>query len=169
MLIISKNHLEFNKDDEVYNVVSDESNELMCPICLSALIKKGRRRRKLIQADESTIILSIQRLKCTVCKKHHHQLPDIIVPYKRHCTETIENIVSGATEDVCCFDCTIYKIKAWWILLQQYIKGVAASLSMKYNVNIASIQKVSEIVRMLANTHLWPRYLFGNDVRSEVG
>jgi hypothetical protein len=105
-------------------------------------------------SDGEKRLLKIRRLMCYQCKKIHHELPDIIVPYKRHCTETIENIVAGV--NAVCEESTLHRIMAWWATIQLYIKCVLSSLSFKYGIVFSADKKLPEIVRSLANTNLWP-------------
>ena len=107
--------------------------------------------------DSGKVHLMIRRLKCKNCEKIHHELPDIIVPYKRHCAETIENIIGGKDAGAPCEGSTILRIKAWWAAMQLYIKSIMASLKAKYDIELSADKKLPEIVRILANTHLWPR------------
>jgi len=153
MVIISKYTLEYNKEKNIYYVETDEVS--ICPICTSELIKNGRKKRKTIREENKLINLSLRRLKCRKCNKTHRELPDCIVPYKRYGTQAIENILMDAV-DVFCEESTIRRIKMWWLLIQIYVIKIAASLSAKYGYDITTVKKVAEIVRLLANSHLWP-------------
>jgi len=87
----------------------------------------------------------------------HHELPDIIVPYKRHSAETIEDIIGGNESKATCEESTIARIKSWWAAMQLYIKNIMASLAAKYDIELSKEKKLPLIVRVLVNTHLWPR------------
>jgi ribosomal protein S13 len=117
---------------------------------------KGRRKRELILQTGDKITLKIRRLKCNQCKKIHHELPDNVVPYKRHCLPTIDSIITAKDDIACCEESTISRINAWWSNLQQYQKRVKASLKEKYGIGFSSAKKLPEIVRALVNSHLWP-------------
>jgi ribosomal protein L44E len=152
MIIITKYRLEYNLKNELC-VKADE--EIVCPVCGHRHLKpKGWRRRKVIMPEGKPKILRIRRLKCSNCKKNHHELPDMIVPYKRHCAQTVESIVTGQEETVCCEESSINRIKTWWADIQVYIKSVLASLKEKYGIDFAGA-KIPEIVRALVNTNLW--------------
>ena len=58
----------------------------------------GSRKRKYINGIGEKIILAIRRLRCSHCAKVHHELPDILIPYKRYGSESIEVVVSGESE-----------------------------------------------------------------------
>ena len=47
--------------------------------------------------DDSCIFLVVRRLRCRGCKKISHELPDMVIPYKRYESDTI---ASGLREDV---------------------------------------------------------------------
>ena len=114
----------------------------------------GSRRRGLIESDGSARTLVIRRLRCRLCRKIHHELPDVIVPYKRHSAETIEKVIAE-DESVCCEESTIRRIRAWWIAMQVYFDGVVAALSDKYGMALPSGAAPKEIFRAAANAHLW--------------
>jgi len=155
MINIAKYRLEYNPKEKASYVWAEE--EIVCPICGCANLKrKGRRKRKVIMPDGKIAVLKIRRLKCKSCKKIHHELPDIIVPYKSHSAQTIEIIINEIDESVPCEESTINRIKAWWVSIQLYIESVAASIKFKYNITFPKEIKLLEIVRALVNTHLWP-------------
>jgi len=155
MINITKYRLEYNPKEKATYVWAEE--EIVCPICGYKKMKpKGRRKRRIIMTNGEIRILKIRRLKCKRCKKIHHELPDIIVPYKHHSAQTIEIIINEADESNPCEESTINRIKAWWVNIQLYIESVAASLKFKYNITFPKEIKLLEIVRALVNTHLWP-------------
>ncbi|MCL2165462.1 MAG: DUF6431 domain-containing protein [Oscillospiraceae bacterium] len=101
--------------------------------------------------------LIIRRLRChtQTCRRIHHELPDRVIPYKRHCAETVEKIVSGDVDDVCCDFVTESRIRTWWDGLYMYFKGVLVSLQMKYGVVFSSRLTPREIVRAVVNANYW--------------
>jgi len=143
--------------------------ECFCPICVGQMIKRGWRTRFLVWVKPGSkeddcepyekVCLLIQRQYCKNCNKIHHQLPDCIVPYKRHSLEIIEGIITNEESEKhnLLNEDTIKRILAWWTLLAAYIMAVASSLQLKFKVTISPKQKLAKIVRALANNHLWPR------------
>jgi len=115
----------------------------------------GSRKRVSIDGAENKITLIIRRLRCKVCRVIHHELPDEVIPYKRHCAETVEKIIADDGE-VVCESSTVRRIKAWWSACILYIKSVLASLREKYGTSLSIQSAPKEIVRALANTNLWP-------------
>jgi hypothetical protein len=78
-----------------------------------------------------------------------------VVPYKRHCAETVENIVSGETADVCCDLATKRRIRTRWAEFSLYFTSMLASLRMKYGAVFSASPVPRETVRAAANAHLW--------------
>lgn len=109
----------------------------------------------IIDSSGTPMTIIIRRLRCGKCGKIHHELPDIIVPYKRHCAETIEKIVGGETEGLCCEESTIRRIKAWWASCRLYFESVLTALAVKFGVIFCERPKPKEIVRAVTNAHLW--------------
>jgi hypothetical protein len=155
MIIISRYSLKNNIPEGIEYVETDEAP--VCSICgKDGLKPKGRRRRVLI-LPEKKIVLKIRRLQCVNCGKIHHELPDIVVPYKRHCAEDIEKIIRDEESGINCEDSTIRRIKAWWMLMCLYIEKVRGSYFEKYKIRLPSARKLAENVRALANRNMWPR------------
>lgn len=128
---------------------------IKCPVCGGELGKFGWRRRKHFEMDGGAKVLRVRRLRCKKCGKIHHELPDILFPYKRHCAATIENIIGGNDSGVCCEESTIRRIRRWWETLEIYFKGVRDALSAKHCVAFSDPLQPKEIVHAVANAHLW--------------
>jgi len=152
MVTISKYRKERHEDGKIY-IISEEDSA--CPICIGILYVIGIRDRKLIKSSGFKEILVIRRMRCNDCLKMHHELPDIVIPYKRHCAETIENIITGETEDVCCDFVTEYRIKSWWATILMYFENVLSSLQIKYGAIFSANPTPREIIRAITNTNLW--------------
>ena len=73
------------------------AEQIPCPCCNGPLEVIGSRQRKYINGLGEQIILIIRRLCCDNCKRVHHELPDILVPYKRYGSESIEAVITGDT------------------------------------------------------------------------
>jgi len=116
---------------------------------------RGWRMRKLIDGCGHIDRLMIKRLLCGKCKRIHHELPDCIVPYKRHCAQTIEDIVNGRTEGTPCEGGTIQRIGAWWNVMLPYFLNVLKSLAERYGVCVSAPPAFKEIVRAAANSNSW--------------
>jgi len=152
MIIIKEYRKERRADGRIY-ILSDEYS--VCPLCHGVFIVIGVRDRKLTDATGYKEILVIRRLRCSCCLKIHHELPDMVVPYKRHCAETIESVIVGEVDDVCCDFVTEYRIKRWWAAFRMYFENIRTSLRMKYGTVFSTNPTPREIVRAIANTNLW--------------
>lgn len=82
----------------------------------------------MILSNGSKIHLTIRRLRCSneTCHLIHHELPDIIVPYKRHEALTIGYLILLPLNQTMlshpCEISTIYRLRTWFSLLQKFIK-----------------------------------------------
>ena len=125
-------------------------------MCSGKLFVIGSRKRKVIEPDETVRILIIRRLRCEDCGKIHHELPDILVPYKRHCYETIEKIINNEIEEGnCCEESTIRRIKAWWVAILPYFINILSLLSEKYKITFGAQLAPKEIIRAVVNANFW--------------
>ena len=75
----------------------------------------------------------IRRLRCEPCKRVHHELPDILVPYKRYSSESIEAVVTGKKAlSVAADESTISRWKQWfWSLANQFL-GCLISIAIRF-------------------------------------
>jgi hypothetical protein len=113
------------------------------------------RLRKLIANEGLVNGLLIRRLFCAECKRIHHELPDCIVPYKRHCAQTIEDIINVRTDESPCEGGTLRRIWMWWNIMAPYFLNVLKSLAEKYGARFAAPPVFKEIVRSTTNSNNW--------------
>jgi len=99
--------------------------------------------------------LMIRRLRCADCGHIHHELPDCIVPYKRHCAETIETIVAGSPQKALCDERTTRRILAWWSVASPYFLNILQSLAEKFRMTFRDPPAFREIIRAAANSNNW--------------
>jgi len=140
-------------EDNVYRVHSNES--IACPVCIGALNIIGSRKRKYIDDSGKKQTLIIRRFRCADCKRIHHELPDILVPYKRHCIETVEKIATGSLNSLPCEESTVRRIKNWWKKFRLYFENILISLKEKYGIFSVSPRLPKEVVRIAVNTNYW--------------
>lgn len=155
-------------------VRSGEQNP--CPCCSGPLKVIGSRRRKYINDTGDTIVLVIRRLRCGHCGKLHHELPDLLVPYKRYGNESIEAVVTGKSAlTVAADESTIWRWRNWFLELLDYLLGCLKSIAIRYgresvekdsHLPKSTLQKIwhhvgdapgwlARIVRPVANSNLW--------------
>jgi hypothetical protein len=152
-MVIIVQYREERDEDGIIHIISEE--ETACPICVGILVVIGSRRRGQQDSAGNKVTLIIRRLRCLTCRKIHHELPDRVIPYKRYCAETIEKIISGDVDDVCCDFVTENRIRAWWDGVYTYFQGVLASLRVKYAAAFSSCPTLREIVRAVVNANYW--------------
>ena len=140
---------------------------------------RALRLRKLIDGQGNKVSFLIRRLRCIKCGRYHHELPDCMVPYKRHCAETIEKIIARdgrEAGDICtnndkktldaigtptepdnvpCDDKTIRRIRLWWRTVLPYFLNVLKSLSIKYEIPYNPVPAFKKIVRAIVNSGSW--------------
>ena len=152
--MISINKYRLKKDTEGrFHVKSYEI--IPCPICGGVLSVIGTRERGIINNVGKKWIFVIRRLRCKICRAIHHELPETIMPYKRHCSMTIEKIVAGKIGEAPCETRTIQRIRTWWAACLLYFKGILASLQEKHGVEFSKEPTPKEIIRAVVNAHLW--------------
>jgi len=125
-------------------------------------------------------MLIIRRLRCSECNRIHHELPDVIVPYKRYNSEAIENILSVKPEhadDCPCELSTAKRLKLWFFLLRKYYEDVMESIKalQDYDEEIVSLISLllplqnyrtfpagwmKILVRLLVNSNRWVQTRF---------
>ncbi len=92
----------------------------------------GSRKRGCIKDTGEHMVLMIRRLRCEPCNRVHHELPDILVPYKRHCSRSIEAVVSGGKGlSVAADESTINRWKQWFKDLANHFLGVLISIKIR--------------------------------------
>jgi len=120
--------------------------------------------------------LIIRRLSCVECHKIHHELPDILVPYKRHGRESIEAVLTEDTElTVSADESTIRSWRMWFQEMYYYFLGCLLSITIRYDRETAEgvsslpeskLQRIwyyvgdapgwlARLVRPIANSNLW--------------
>lgn len=155
--------------------------QVPCPLCGSELNCFGTRMRGCIQPDGERILISLRRLRCSgeSCQRIHHELPNCLVPYKRHACSSLEIACTPLAEphriDVSAETSTIRRWKRWTETLAPYWSGCLAAifsrLGMEPGMNRGAssssplqrlIQQVghqtgwlAQAVRSLVNAGLW--------------
>jgi hypothetical protein len=146
--------------------------KLSCPCCGGELRAIGSRKRGFVNEAGDRCAVSIRRLRCEGCGRIHHELPDFLVPYRRHCAKTVEKIVEGDTGGVCCEGSTIRRAARWFEERAGYFLGCLESAALRLGFAVAGgdapklmCAKASlggergwlgSLVRTVANANLWP-------------
>ena len=157
-----------------FSVRSAEQNS--CPCCNGALHVIGSRRRIFINDQGDKIILIIRRLRCSNCDRIHHELPDILIPYKRYGSTSIESVLSEDTAlTVAADESSIRHWRSWFQERYDYLQGCLLSIAIRngqdtaeglYSLPKSKLQKVwqyvgdapgwlARLVRPIVNSNLW--------------
>jgi len=149
-MVILRCYLLEQIDKDAFSVKSREA--VRCPYCKGNFVVIGRRKRVIYRKDGSKIYLMIRRLRCIVCNKISHELPDMIVPYKRYEVSAIEQALSSPYSDCCCENSTLYHWKLWFSFLCAYLTTFLSSL---YPPNCQSPNWLQTLVCTLVNSGQW--------------
>ena len=131
MIIITQYVLKENPSG-FFLVRSEEQH--VCPICGGKLNRFGRRNRTKLEKNGVKIILSIQRLRCSHCKRIHHELPDCLVPYKHYGQESIEEVLSAEGNKeitVAADNSTILRWESWFASRINHFIGCLRAITFK--------------------------------------
>lgn len=106
-----------------------------CPCCGERLAVIGSRQRKVVSECGDSRLLIIRRLRCSQCRKIHHELPDCVVPYKRYESECIEQVVSESVEppSVAADDSTLRRWRSWFKKQSTYLLGCLTSIATRFH------------------------------------
>ncbi|MDD2504019.1 MAG: DUF6431 domain-containing protein [Clostridia bacterium] len=149
----------------------------LCPCCRDIKVEIiGSRARKYLNEDASQVTLVIRRLRCLGCNKIHHELPNILVPYKRYKSECIEAVIvedSNTPVTVACDESTLHRWKYWFKSLSEYFAGCLQSIAIQIGKETEETSKpksvlhriwqyvgdapgwLARIVQPLVNSNLW--------------
>lgn len=161
-----------------------------CPVCQGPLVVVGSRPRSVIKPTGEKTWVIIRRLRCTSCRRIHHELPDIVVPYRRHQATSIEDVVGdeqGAVS-VAADESTLGRWRRWFEAWVPYATGALESIRRRLKLPLETASTSPEsalqilgrfvgegpgwlarVVRSLANMNLWVTDPFGLSVPNFVG
>jgi hypothetical protein len=161
----------------IFFVRSEERN--LCPCCNRALKVIGSRNRKYIDDTGKHITIVIRRLRCCHCGRVHHELPNILVPYKRHCSKSIEMVITGNTKlTVVADETTLWRWRCWFQVMKEYFQGCLLTINFQYQkgkltveappirLSQSPLQRIwclvgdapgwlARVVRSIANLNFW--------------
>ncbi len=146
-----------------------------CPCCQGELGFIGSRKRIWIRSSGDTARLVIRRLQCKFCGRIHHELPNLLVPYKRHEAASIERAVTTPpAADVGVEESTLNRWRKWFTSWAEYAKGCLESIAYRFNLLVETSSGSSQTalhplghlvgdaprwlaraVRPIANANLW--------------
>ena len=153
MIILSRSQYRLEERGGIFIVIATAT--LLCPVCGGMLSLLCRRLRGAISPNGNKVLYMIRRMRCAGCGKIHHELPDCLVPYKRHCAETIENIIADNTECAPCEPGFVRRIKAWWSAVAAYFTNILSSFAARLGMKPPERPAFKDIIRAAANSNSW--------------
>ena len=159
--MISISHYIEKVKDGFVKIISKE--QAYCPICQGELRSHGRCIRNLQTADGNRK-LSLKVWYCPECHRSHRELPDSIIPYKRHCADTYIRVYESASADE--LDCsidekTIRRIRVWVEVFLKFAADILLRLKTEHpgmmtNKDVTpSVSALKYFVRIIVNTNEW--------------
>ena len=108
-------------------------------------------------------MLIIRRLRCTHCRRIHHELPNCLVPYKRYESACIERVVLKDSNflDIAMDEATLYRLRVWFNSLLPYLLGCLNAIAIRLGqatVDESSVSSQSVHQRLghyISNSHGW--------------
>lgn len=148
-----------------------------CPCCISPLKVIGSRKRVWIQSSGERSYLQIRRMRCQLCRKIHHELPDVLVPFKHYdaeCIEAVQHVPRPVETDVAADESSIRHWRCWFAAWCIYARGMLESLAIRYDLPVFRSSTESQsilhslgrfvgtasgwlarAVRPIVNSHAW--------------
>lgn len=165
------------------------AEQIAAPCCGGQLGVVGSRGRVWYKSSGEKAKLVIRRLYCEACNKIHHELPDLLVPYKRYDAESIEGALSASPcMDVAADESTLLRWKCWFLAWVVYAAGCLQAISIRTGLLVVSSSTepqsalqlfgrlvgdasgwLKRAVRPLANSNLWMTDPFCLSVRNASG
>lgn len=148
----------------------------------------GSRRRVWYRSDGDRVQLVIRRLQCERCGKIHHELPDLLVPYRRYDAASIEGAVTQPPQsDSAAEESTLARWRSWFAAWAVYAAGCLQAIALRFHLPVRPASRadryacrtlgryvgeaagwLSRVVRPLANQQLWVTDPFCLSVRPSL-
>lgn len=148
---------------------------MAAPCCGGDLSVVGSRPRVWFKSSGEKAKLIIRRLYCKSCGRIHHELPDLLVPYRRYDAKSIEGAVSEPPRtDIAAEESTLLRWKCWFLSWAIYAAGCLQSVAMRFHLPVAcpserlqsALQRIGHyvgdaagwlkrVVRPIVNSNLW--------------
>ncbi|WP_257297406.1 DUF6431 domain-containing protein [Cytobacillus gottheilii] len=102
------------------------------PCCGKVMLVIGTKNRKAMDHSGQSKTYNIRRLRCTNCLTIHHELPDLLVPYKRYESECIESVLTNpSNHTIPADDSTISRWSGWFHEYVDYWVGCLISIMIR--------------------------------------
>ncbi|KIY21055.1 hypothetical protein UB32_15830 [Mesobacillus subterraneus] len=102
------------------------------PCCGKTMLVRGTKDRKAKDHTGQSKTYNIRILQCTNCGTTHHELPDLLIPYKRYEAECIEDVLTNpSTHIVPADDSTLSRWHRWFHQFVDYWIGCLNSIMVR--------------------------------------
>lgn len=159
--MISIAHFEITRNGEKTKIFSQESS--VCPICGGPLKVHGTCIRK-VRQGEHTHQIHLRVMECRHCGKTHRELPEGLVPYKRHDLNSLCEIAEATETQHTCETSTWLRIRFWlaWFLwyAQNVLDGLitAGQMSATFIPGHSLRRRTASFVRLVVNSGNWEQH-----------
>lgn len=146
-----------------------------CPCCQGTLRVIGSHPRTWIRESGQKAKIIIRRMRCQNCSRIHHELPDLLVPYRRHEFTSIEKALEDPkAAGVAADESTLSRWRNWFNAWSVYAAGCLQSITHRFPGSVQSTSALAHtvlqsighfvgdapgwlarIVRPMVNLHLW--------------
>jgi hypothetical protein len=83
------------------------------------------------------VTYGIRRLRCVGCRRIHHELPDLLVPYKHYEAAVLESVATpGAMLDVAADESTLYRWRLWLAQMAAYWMGGLQAIAHRFKLPV---------------------------------
>ncbi|WP_286132263.1 DUF6431 domain-containing protein [Bacillus sp. FJAT-27251] len=104
------------------------------PCCGKDMLVRGTKNRKAKDHTGQSKTYNIRRLQCTHCHTIHHELPDLLIPYKRYEAECIESFLTNpSNHTVPADESTLSRWLGWFHEFVDYWVGCLTSIMVRTN------------------------------------
>ena len=159
--MISVARFEKARNGEITRIYGQE--EVVCPVCGGALKVHGTCIRKVRQGDH-THQYHLRVMECRCCGKTHRELPEGIIPYKRHGLNSLCEIAEATETQHTCETSTWLRIRFWlaWFLwsAQNIMEGLIAAgqIPVTFHPGHSLRRRTASFVRLAANSGNWEQH-----------
>lgn len=134
---------ENNMEVEFYK----PNRPISCPYCGRIMVSRGNCRRKVCYIDQYTIIV-LKVLYCSNCNRYHRVLPDDVIPYHFHTSDSVCDIIESKPNEFGLFRSTRTRFISWVYTLYDTYNRLFPDkpIKMEMDLNIAIETAVSALV-----------------------
>ena len=161
MISLSQFSQSCNEKDAKIYIYSQEDS--VCPVCGGALKVHGTCTRRVWYGEERRNY-RLRVMECRCCGKTHRELPEGIVPYKRHGLNSLCEIAEATESQYTCESSTWLRIRFWlaWFLwyAQNIMEGLIASeqLPKTFHPGHSLYRRTASFVRLVVNSGNWEQH-----------